>query len=468
MESEIHKTHQALTTGKTTCAGLVEGKIKELEESPNNTANHLLTDSAMEEAKKVDMKLKAGQEIGLLEGIPFGVKDVYLLQGCKASASSDFLKNYTSPYTATAIQKLVDEGAIPVVKENCDSFGHGSSNENSAFGPARNALNEELVPGGSSGGSAVNVAKEYTVFSIGGDTGGSIRQPAGYNGVYGLKPTYGRISRYGLMAYASSTDCVGPISKSLEDIRILLNTMSGKDYHDQTSIDSKPISEDIFDEGFPPDGLKIGYYNSFIENNNLDSKIKEDFLSLIERLKRDNIQVQALDFFDTDVLVSTYYILAMAETASNLARLDGMIYGERSTADTLKEGYALTRSENFTEETKRRIIGGNQILSHGHAEEIYLKARGLRRQIIHSFNQEFDMVDLIVSPVSPGTPPKIGDVLDRPLEMYLSDAFTVGFSLGGLPTLTSPVGTATGIQITAPKNQEEAILKFAKFLTEIV
>jgi aspartyl-tRNA(Asn)/glutamyl-tRNA(Gln) amidotransferase subunit A len=468
MESEILKIHQDFITGTTTCAGLVEHKIKALEGSPNNTANYLLRDTAMLEALKVDEKLKAGNEIGLLEGIPFGVKDVYLLQGCNASASSAFLKNYKSPYTATAIQKLVDAGAIPVVKENCDSFGHGSSNENTVFGPAKNALNEELVPGGSSGGSAVNVAKEYTVFSIGGDTGGSIRQPAGYNGVYGLKPTYGRISRYGLMAYASSTDCVGPISKSLEDIRILLNTMSGKDSHDQTSIDSSPISEDIFKEEFPADGLKIGYYNNFIENSNLDSKIKEDFMALIDRLKQHNVEVQALDFFDTDILVSTYYILAMAETASNLARLDGMSYGERMTADTLKEGYALTRSENFTEETKRRIIGGNQILSHGHAEEIYLKARALRSQIIDSFNQEFHMVDIIVSPVSPGTPPKIGNSLDHPLEMYLSDVYTVGFSLGGLPTLTSPVGTVTGIQITAPKNQEETILKFAKFLTEIV
>ena len=468
MESEILKIHQGLKTGKITCTGLVEHKMKELEGSPNNTANFLLTDIAMEEALKVDEKLKAGNEIGLLEGIPFGVKDVYLLQGCNASASSDFLKNYKSPYTATAIQKLVDAGAIPVVKENCDSFGHGSSNENTVFGPAKNALNEELVPGGSSGGSAVNVAKEYTVFSIGGDTGGSIRQPAGYNGVYGLKPTYGRISRYGLMAYASSTDCVGPISKSLEDIRILLNTMSGKDYHDQTSIDSLPISEDIFKGEFPADGLKIGYYNNFIENNNLDSKIKEDFLTLVDRLKQHKIEVQPMDFFDTDILVSTYYILAMAETASNLARLDGMSYGERMTAETLKDGYALTRSENFTEETKRRIIGGNQILSHGHSEEIYLKARALRSQIINRFNQEFNMFDIIVSPVSPGTPPKIGDSLDHPLEMYLSDAYTVGFSLGGLPTMTSPVGTETGIQITAPKNQEETILMFAKFLTEIV
>lgn len=466
MESEIGKVHQDLQQGIISCVGLVEEKIKELEGSTHNTANYLLADLALEKAQEVDAKIKAGEEIELLEGIPFGVKDVYLVQGCKASASSAFLKNYDSPYTATAIKRLMDAGAIPLVKENCDSFGHGSSNENSVFGPVRNALNENLVPGGSSGGSAVNVARGHTVFSIGGDTGGSIRQPAGYNGIYGLKPTYGRISRYGLMAYSSSTDCVGPIARTLEDIRVLLNIMSGKDSQDQTTFESTPLSKEIFNSHMPGKGLKVGYYTSFLENKDLDEKIKVDFLSLIGSLKQHNIEVVPMEFYDTEVLVSTYYILAMAETASNLARLDGMNYGERQTADTLKKGYALTRSVNFTEETKRRIIGGNQILSQGHSEEIYLKARVLRDQILSRFNQDFQEVDVIISPVSPGTPPEIGSSLDNPLEMYMSDAYTVGFSLGGLPTLTAPLGTETGIQITAAKYQEETILKFAKLLTE--
>ena len=468
MESEILTTHKDLQEGKISCTGLLSRKLRDLESSSNNTANYLLTDLALERASKVDERLKAGIEIGLLEGIPFGIKDVFLLQGCNASASSDFLRDYIAPYTATAINKLCDAGAIPIVKENCDCFGHGSSSENTVFGAVKNAIDEELVAGGSSGGSAVNVARGHTVFSIGGDTGGSIRQPAGYNKVYGLKPTYGRVSRYGLMAYASSTDCVGPISRSLEDIRILLNIMSGRDPHDQTTTESSPVSEDIFKDKFPEDGFKIGYYKSFIDNNDLDPKMKENFLDLIDRLKQHNIDVRMLDFFDTDILVSTYYVLAMAETASNLARLDGMSYGKRGSAETLKEAYALTRSENFTEETKRRIIAGNQILSQGHAEEIYLKARTLRNQIISSFNRIFRELDIIISPVSPGPPPKIGSSLDHPLKMYLSDAYTVGFSLGGLPTLTSPVATETGIQITAARNQEHLILKFAKFLTELV
>jgi len=467
-ESEIKKIHGDLQEGRTTCTGLVSGRMDALDKSRYNTANFLLAESAMERAQAVDKKVKSGEELGLLEGVPFGVKDVFLLQGSNASASSDFLRSYQSPYTATAIQKLIDAGAIPIVKENCDSFGHGSSCENTVFGPSRNALDETLVAGGSSGGSAVNVARGYTTFSIGGDTGGSIRQPAGYNRVYGLKPTYGRISRYGLMAYASSTDCVGPISKSLEDIRILLNTMSGRDPHDQTTFESVPISDDIFETSYPAEKIRVGYYKSFIGSPNLDPGIRDEFLVLIDRLRNRHVEVRELEFFDTDLLVSTYYILAMAETASNLARLDGSSYGQRMTADTLKEGYALTRSANFTTETKRRIIAGNQILSHGHAEEIYLKARALRNRVTSSFDNEFRDVDLILSPVSPAMPPKIGSSLDNPLEMYLSDAFTVGFSLGGLPTLTCPAGTGTGVQVTAPKGAEEEILKFANFLMGII
>lgn len=467
MESEIGKIHRELVEGKITCIDLVSRKLAELEEGAYNTANFLLTESALERAERVDRKLKAGEEIGRLEGIPFGLKDVYLLQGCHAAASSDFLRNYIAPYTATAIQKLMDRGAIPIVKENCDSFGHGSSNENTAFGPARNAHDTERVAGGSSGGSAVNVARGYTVFSIGGDTGGSIRQPAGYNRVYGMKPTYGRISRYGLMAYASSTDCVGPISRSLEDIRYLLNVMSGRDGRDQTTFDAPSIPEDIFSTPLPAGGWKVGYYKSFLESGDLDPEIRSDFMALLENLKSEGAEVKALDFFDTELLVSSYYVIAMAETASNLARLDGMTFGERITAYTLKEGYALTRSENFTGETKRRIIGGNQVLSHGHAEEIYQKARILRDQVTRSFEKDFREVDLLVSPVSPAPPPSLGSSLEHPLKMYLSDAYTVGFSLGGLPTLTVPAGTGTGIQITAPRAEEKRILQFAGTLTEV-
>jgi len=464
MASEILRIHNMLVEGKISCTQLVQEKLDLLAKNTHNTVNFLLSDKAIDLAKKVDEKIKNGEKIGLLEGIPFGVKDVFLVQGSPASASSDFLKKYTSPYTATAIQKLLDAGAIPLVKENCDSFGHGSTNENTVFGAAKNALNDALVAGGSSGASAVNVAKNYTVFSIGGDTGGSIRQPAGYNKVFGLKPTYGRVSRYGIMAYASSTDCVGPIASSLEDIEIVLNTISGKDYHDQTTYVSTPVDTT---KTLDKSQITVGYYTEFVENKGLDAQFKQDFINLLDKIKAQGIQVKALNFKNADTLVSTYYALAMAETASNLARLDGSMYGERVEAESLKDSYSITRSENFTEETKRRIVGGNQVLSQGHSDEIYLKASALRRQIMEHFAQDFEQVSIILSPVTPTLPPAIGNSLKDPLAMYLSDIYTIGFSLGELPTLTSPIGTETGVQITAAKKEEEIILSFAKFLAEI-
>nr|WP_315201382.1 amidase [uncultured Flavobacterium sp.] len=465
MESQIKKIHQQLVSKEITCTVLVQEKLDLLKQNTYNSVNSLLDTLALELAAKVDAKIANGETIGLLEGIPFGIKDVYMLQGTYTTASSDLLKNYKSPYTATAIQKLLDAGAIPLVKENCDSFGHGSSSENTIFGGVKNAIDPTLVAGGSSGGSAVNVAKEYTVFSIGGDTGGSVRQPAGYNHIYGFKPTYGRISRFGLMAYASSTDCVGPLAKSVEDIRIVLNIMSGKDPKDQTSITSLEISE----KAIATSTVKtIGYFKNFIESDAIDAQIKADFLASIEKIKAKGIEVKELDFFKSDILVSTYYTLAMAETASNLSRLDGTNYGNRIEAENLIETYAVTRSENFSEETKRRIVGGNQVLSQGFSDEIYLKGLALRDQISENFSKDFTEVDIILSPVTPSTPPKIGDSLKDPLAMYLSDAYTVGFSLGQLPTLTVPQGTSTGLQITAAKNNDELVLKFANFLKDTI
>jgi aspartyl-tRNA(Asn)/glutamyl-tRNA(Gln) amidotransferase subunit A len=463
MDSQIKKIHQQLVSKQITCTALVQEKLDLLKQNTYNSVNSLLDTLALDLAAKVDAKIANGEIIGLLEGIPFGIKDVYMLQGTYATASSDLLKNYKSPYTATAIQKLLDAGAIPLVKENCDSFGHGSSSENTIFGAVKNAFDPTLVAGGSSGGSAVNVAKEYTAFSIGGDTGGSIRQPAGYNHIYGFKPTYGRISRFGLMAYASSTDCVGPLAKSIEDIRIVLNVMSGKDPKDQTSIPSIEISEDAIATSTVK---TVGYFKNFIESDAIDTQIKADFLATIEKLKAKGIAVKELDFFKSDILVSTYYTLAMAETASNLSRLDGTNYGNRIEAENLIETYAVTRSENFSEETKRRIVGGNQVLSQGFSDEIYLKGLALRDQISENFSKDFKEVDIILSPVTPGTPPKIGDSLKDPLAMYLSDAYTVGFSLGQLPTLTVPQGTSTGLQITAAKNNDELVMQFANFLKD--
>ena len=467
MASAIKALHNKLQEKEISCVALVQEKLNQLKASDYNTANYILDEYALNLAQKVDQKIANGESIGLLEGIPFGVKDVYLLQGTYSTASSDLLRKYKSPYTATAIQKLLDAGAIPIVKENCDSFGHGSSNENTVFGPAKNAIDATKVAGGSSGGSAVNVAKNFTTFSIGGDTGGSIRQPAGYNNVYGLKPTYGKISRYGLMAYASSTDCVGPIAQSLEDTQIILNIMSGSDYRDQTTFDSTPVSNQSLDQALPK-GTKIGYYKNFIESDALNATIKADFKAMITKLEEEGMEIIPLDFFDASILVSTYYALAMAETASNLARLDGTNYGVRTTGKDLKEGYSITRSENFTAETKRRIVGGNQVLSQGHSEEIYNKAQQLRQQISHHFDEDFKKVDVVLSPVTPNPVPQIGNNLKDPMTMYLSDAYTVGFSLGGLPTLTAPLAMETGVQITAAKKQEAILFTCANFLKQVL
>ncbi|MBI34992.1 MAG: Asp-tRNA(Asn)/Glu-tRNA(Gln) amidotransferase GatCAB subunit A [Flavobacteriales bacterium] len=460
-QSIIQDIQNKLNEKKISCVQLVREKIAALQSSTKNANNLILDEQALEQAKIWDEKIASGHILSGIEGIPFGVKDVYLLKGTISTASSNILKNYKSPYTATAIQKLIDAGAIPICKENCDQFGHGSTNENSVFGVAKNAHNDDKVAGGSSGGSAVNVAEGNTVFSIGGDTGGSIRQPAGYNKVYGLKPTYGRVSRYGLMAYTSSSDCVGPFANTVKDIATTLNVMSGKDGKDQTTLTSTPIDVESFDSKIKA-GTKIGVYKSFIDHPSLESKIKTDFNSLIEKLKEKGVEIKELDFFDGDTLTATYYIIALAETASNLSRIDGIAFGNRAMdKENLALTYLDTRGEGFSQETKRRIIAGNQVLSVGYSEEIYKKALEVRKGIEAKFAKDFEEVDFVLSPTSPLLPPTIGESLKDPLTMYLSDMYTVGFSLGGLPTLSAPFVVENNVQITAAKEKDEEILRFA-------
>ena len=460
-ESIIQDIQNKLNNKEVSCVQLVQEKIDALNASTKNANNAILAESALKQAAAYDKQLASGEQLSGLQGIPFGVKDVYLLKGTVSTASSNILKNYKSPYTATAIQKLIDAGAIPVSKENCDQFGHGSTNENSVFGTTKNAFDDSKVAGGSSGGSAVNVAQKNTVFSIGGDTGGSIRQPAGYNNVFGFKPTYGRVSRYGLMAYTSSSDCVGPFAETVKDIATTLNVMSGKDGKDQTTVSSTEIDLDSFSKDIPA-GTTVGVYKSFIEHHSLDPSIKKEFEALVEKLKAKNIEVKELDFFDGDTLTATYYIIALAETASNLSRIDGIAYGSRAMdKDNLASTYLDTRGEGFSEETKRRIIAGNQVLSVGYSDEIYKKALKVRKGIEAKFVKDFNEVDFILSPTAPSLPPTIGESLKDPVSMYLSDMYTVGFSLGGLPTLSAPFEVTNNVQITAAKGKDEEILRFA-------
>ena len=460
-ESIIQDIQNKLNNKEVSCVQLVQEKIDALNASTKNANNAILAESALKQAAAYDKQLASGEQLSGLQGIPFGVKDAYLLKGTVSTASSNILKNYKSPYTATAIQKLIDAGAIPVSKENCDQFGHGSTNENSVFGTTKNAFDDSKVAGGSSGGSAVNVAQKNTVFSIGGDTGGSIRQPAGYNNVFGFKPTYGRVSRYGLMAYTSSSDCVGPFAETVKDIATTLNVMSGKDGKDQTTVSSTEIDLDSFSKDIPA-GTTLGVYKSFIEHPSLDPSIKKGFEALVEKLKAKNIEVKELDFFDGDTLTATYYIIALAETASNLSRIDGIAYGSRAMdKDNLASTYLDTRGEGFSEETKRRIIAGNQVLSVGYSDEIYKKALKVRKGIEAKFVKDFNEVDFILSPTAPSLPPTIGESLKNPVSMYLSDMYTVGFSLGGLPTLSAPFEVTNNVQITAAKGKDQEILRFA-------
>ena len=412
MDSIIKTLHGDLVSGKVSCLEMVQEKLSLLSASICHSVNLLLEEYALACAKQVDEKIKSGKTIGALEGIPFGIMDTILLQNNIATGGSDFLKQYNAPYTATAIQKLLDAGAIPLVKESCDSFGHGYAN-----------------------GGAVNVAKGYTAFSIGGGSGVSLLQSAGKHKIYGLKPTYGKISRCGLMANASSTDSITPLASSLEDIRILINTMSGKDPKDPTTYSSPMIPEAVFDSGYKE--IVAGYYN----NEYLDDAIKNDFQKMVDALSAKGITVKPLDFFDVNLLAAVYDVLSMAETASNLARFDGSVYGASN-----KDSYMKVRAENFSEETKRRIIGGSLVSSRGY-EDVYLKAGELQNAIIDRFNDDFKDVDIILSPVSsrdgwPSVSP-------------------------WLPALTVPFFTQNGIQIAANKNKEDIILHFANTLKEI-
>ena len=340
--SEIHKIHLQLMNKEITCTDLVQEKLTLLKENTHNTVNAFLDTLALELAAKVDAKIAKGEEIGLLEGIPFGIKDVYMVQGTYTTASSNLLKKYKSPYTATAIQKLLDAGAIPLVKENCDSFGHGSSSENTIFGAVKNAVNSDLVGGGSSGGSAVNVAKDFTVFSIGGDTGGSISQKAGYNKVLGFKPTYGRISRHGLLAYASSFDQIGIFAPETQDVAIVLEVIAGSDDYDSTASEKKVVSYNEASE----DALvkkKIAYLDCYVDHEGIDEEVRVKTLSVIEQLKKEGHQVDKISFEFLDEMVPTYYVLTTAEASSNLARFDGIHYGYRSpNATDLESTYKLS------------------------------------------------------------------------------------------------------------------------------
>ena len=420
-------------------------------------------DLALEMAREADERLKQGGDVGRLNGIPVAVKDVLCTKEIPTTCASRILSGYRPPYDATVVQKLIQEGAVIVGKTNMDEFAMGSSTENSAFGPTRNPIDPERVPGGSSGGSAAAVAAREAVLAVGTDTGGSIRQPASFCGVVGMKPTYGRVSRYGLIAYASSLDQAGPFARDVRDCALLLEAISGHDPKDSTSA-PKPVPNYLTALKKGIKGIKVGLPREyFIEG--LDQPVKDSIMEAVSSLEKEGAEIVEISLPHTPYAVATYYLIATAEASSNLARYDGVKYGYRADGDVpdMIRMYEETRFQGFGREVKRRIMLGTYVLSAGYYEAYYLKALKVRTLIKQDFDRALEDVDCIITPVSPCLPFKLGEKIGDPLQMYLVDIYTVSLNLAGLPGISIPCATVdslpVGMQIIGRPFDEEMILR---------
>jgi aspartyl-tRNA(Asn)/glutamyl-tRNA(Gln) amidotransferase subunit A len=428
-----------------------------------NAFNFVFADETIESAKKIEQKIK-NNSAGKLAGMVIAIKDVLAYKDHPLTCSSNILKNFTSLYTATAVQKLIDEDAIIIGKTNCDEFAMGSSNENSAFGNVLNPVDKTRVPGGSSGGSAAAVTANLCDVALGTDTGGSIRQPAAFCGVYGLKPTYGRVSRFGLTAFASSFDTIGPFSKNVEDAALILEVLSGKDENDSTSVNKGiPAYTSLLENG---NKLKIGIPKEYFAEG-LDEEIRTAILDLADELKLEGYEVKEVSLPMTEYTIATYYILTTAEASSNLARFDGARYGYRAqNYKDLNDMYVNSRTEGFGKEVKRRIMLGTYVLSSGYYDAYYRKAQKVRRLIKEDYDKVFSEVDLLLTPTTPTTAFKIGEKSDDPLQMYLSDIYTTSANLAGIPGMNIPIGKNSenlpiGLQILSQQFDEEKIFQLA-------
>jgi aspartyl-tRNA(Asn)/glutamyl-tRNA(Gln) amidotransferase subunit A len=424
-------------------------------------------EEALEGARSVDKKIRAGNA-GPLAGMAVAVKDVLSVKGKRTTCGSKILGNYEAIYDATVIEKLRGADAIIIGKTNMDEFAMGSSTENSAFGPVKNPVDESRVPGGSSGGSAVAVAAGMATAALGTDTGGSIRQPAGLCGVFGLKPTYGRVSRYGLIAFASSFDQIGPFANSARDIARVLEIIAGHDERDSTSA-KVPVPDYLSAMDRNVSGLKLGLPKEYF-NDALNPEIRSVLERRIAQLKDHGAEIVEVSLPHSEYTIATYYILATAEASSNLARYDGARYGYRSKhANTLLEMYTKSRSEGFGGEVKRRIMLGTYVLSAGYYDAYYKKAQKVRRLIQEDFFNAFKKVDCLITPISPTTAFKFGEKIDDPLQMYLSDIYTVSANLAGIPGISVPAGVdnqnlPVGMQLLGRQFDEATLLKVADFL----
>ena len=466
-EQPAHVLHDMLVNKEITSLELTQAVLDRIDEVEGDVQAYLTItrEKALAQAKAVDDKIAKGEEIAFLEGIPGAIKDNICTKGIKTTCASKILQKFVPPYDATVMQKLEAQNPVVLGKTNLDEFAMGGSTENSAYHPTRNPWNTDCVPGGSSGGSAAAVAAGTAVWALGSDTGGSIRQPASFCGVVGMKPTYGRVSRYGLVAYASSLDQIGPITKDVTDCAHILNIIAGRDEMDSTSLDvqvpdfTKALVQDV-------KGLKIGLPKEYFVKG-MDPEVEAAVKNGVKELEKLGAEVVEISLPNTDYAISTYYLIAPAEAATNLARYDGVSYGERAEdAADLVEMMTKTRTQYLGEEVKRRIMIGNYALSAGYYDAYYLKALKVRRLVKEDYDKAFKDVDVIICPAAPSVAYKIGEKISNPLEMYLQDACTVPLNLAGLPGISVPCGynkdkMPIGMQIIGKALDEETILRVA-------
>ncbi len=466
-EQPAHVLHDMLVNKEITSLELTQAVLARIDEVEGDVQAYLTItrEEALAQAKAVDEKIAKGEEIAFLEGIPGAIKDNICTKGIKTTCASKILQKFVPPYDATVMQKLEAQNPVVLGKTNLDEFAMGGSTENSAYHPTCNPWNTDCVPGGSSGGSAAAVAAGTAVWALGSDTGGSIRQPASFCGVVGMKPTYGRVSRYGLVAYASSLDQIGPITKDVTDCAHILNIIAGRDEMDSTSLDvqvpdfTKALVQDV-------KGLKIGLPKEYFVKG-MDPEVEAAVKNGVKELEKLGAEVVEISLPNTDYAISTYYLIAPAEAATNLARYDGVSYGERAEdAADLVEMMTKTRTQYLGEEVKRRIMIGNYALSAGYYDAYYLKALKVRRLVKEDYDKAFKDVDIIICPAAPSVAYKIGEKIANPLEMYLQDACTVPLNLAGLPGISVPCGynkdkMPIGMQIIGKALDEETILRVA-------
>lgn len=464
----LKKLQEDLYKKKLTATALTQSSFSKINNNADlNAFIEVFEESALNAAQKVDAKIANGEPLGKLFGLTIAIKDNIVYKNHKVTAASKILDGFVSPYSATVIERLLAEDAIIIGRTNCDEFAMGGSNENSFYGAVKNPHDTSRVSGGSSGGSAVAVAADLCMAALGSDTGGSIRQPASFCGIVGLKPTYGRVSRYGLIAYGSSFDQIGPFTHNIEDAALILEVISGGDDYDATCSQKEvPLYASKLQTETK---YKIAYYKNAIEHEGVDEEVRAASLAIIERLKKDGHQVDGIEFVELDYIVPAYYVLTTAEASSNLSRFDGVKYGfHAKEAQDLESTYRLTRSQGFGKEVQRRIMSGTFVLSAGYYDAYYSKAQKVRRIVAEKTRQTLETYDFILCPTAPTPAYKIGEVQDS-IASFLGDIFTVQANIAGVPGISLPLyktnnGLPVGIQFMAGRWQEEKLLAFSNTL----